>query len=89
MLVIENIKEVKNDLLEMGFKPKTVREYGNEEEYLIWREDGEYKGNRTPDLKISCSTGEMLIPMVSTYYQKGIPSIVMIIITEPKFIVRG
>lgn len=89
MLVIENIKEVKNDLIEMGFKPKTFREWGKDEEYLIWHEDKTAKGNRAPDLKISCDTGDIFMPMTSTYYQKGIPSVVKDIITNSKFKVRG
>ena len=89
MLIIENIKEVKQYLIDLGFKPKTYQEWKSKEEYLIWYEDKNPRKNQSPDLKIHCDTGEMFIPMCSTYFQRGIPNIVKTLFTDPKYKIRG
>lgn len=88
MLTIENIKEVKQDLINLGFTPKTFEEWERKEEYLIWYEDERPRKNQSPDLKISCETGIIYIPMCSTYFQRGIPNIVKTLFTDPKYLIR-
>ena len=89
MLVIENIKEVKQYLIDLGFKPKTYQEWNHKEEYLIWYEGSKSAPNQSPDLKIHCDTGEMFIPSVASYFQRGIPNIIKSLFTDPKYKIRG
>lgn len=89
MLVIENIQEVKQYLIDLGFKPKTFEEWDGKEEYLIWYEDKHPRRNQSPDLKIHCESGVLYIPMCSSYFQRGIPNIVKTLFTDPKYKIRA
>lgn len=88
MLAIQNIKEVKQDLINLGFKPKTYQEWKSKEEYLVWYEDEHPRKNQSPDLKIHCETGIIYIPMCSSYFQRGIPNIVKTLFADPKYLIR-
>ena len=88
MLAIQNIKEVKQDLINLGFKLETYQEWEKKEEYLIWYEDEHPRKNQSPDLKIHCESGVLYIPMCSTYFQRGIPNIVKTLFTDPKYLIR-